>query len=534
MRNGALALEEILKRLEKKGVEAETVLAAPGLIREESTLPHREDAPIPLDMPLLPKFPTDVLPSWLNDMVFAVARHTETPPELAAMMGLATLAACCHGSFVVELKPGYREPLNLWTVAALESGNRKTSVMQHMTKPLKEKEREWCEAGKADIVRIETERENTKAQVKNLRAKLSRPDSEDYEDLVRQIHQLESSMPESLVLRRLWVQDITPEKLGQMLADNNERIAILADEGGIFDIIAGRYSNGVPNLDVFLQAHAGSAIRVDRGNRPPVVLNQPALTVGLSPQPEVLRGLSQKPGFRSRGLLARFLYAVPTSLLGYRKLHNEPIPPAVEAAYRTHLLALLSLQAPSNRFGETEPFIIQLAHASYEEWKAFALKVEAQMREGGELCHIRDWAGKLPGSAARLAGLFHCAQYAGEQPESKRIELGTMQAALGLAALLTQHALAVFDMMGADTGHDAARKVWNWVDSRKVETFTARDCFQALRGTFPRMADLNPALEVLLDRGYLTEPQEQNLGNSRRRRAKRVFVVNHLLVERWS
>ena len=91
------------------------------------------------------------------------------------------------------------------------------------------------------------------------------------------------------------MQDITPEKLGQTLAENGERLAIVSDEGGVFDIMAGRYSNGVPNLDVYLQSHAGGAVRVDRGNRPPVMMNHPALTIALSPQPDVLRGLTEKP-----------------------------------------------------------------------------------------------------------------------------------------------------------------------------------------------------------------------------------------------
>src|SRR4029078_5142104 len=110
------------------------------------------------------------------------------------------------------------------------------------------------------------------------------------------------------------------------MADNGEKMAILSDEGGIFDILAGRYSNGVPNLDLFLQAYHGSAYRVDRGSRPAVFLKRPALTLGLSPQPSVLRGLAGAPGFRGRGLLARPCFALPESTLGRRTLDSRPIP----------------------------------------------------------------------------------------------------------------------------------------------------------------------------------------------------------------
>lgn len=43
-----------------------------------------------------------------------------------------------------------------------------------------------------------------------------------------------------------------------LLHEHGDRLAILSPEGGIFDLIAGRYSStGAPNLDHFLKGHAG-------------------------------------------------------------------------------------------------------------------------------------------------------------------------------------------------------------------------------------------------------------------------------------
>ena len=69
----------------------------------------------------------------------------------------------------------------------------------------------------------------------------------------------------------------------------------------------------------------------DRGSRPPVFLKSPRLSIGLSPQPDVLRGLAAKPGFRGRGLLGRFLYLLPPSPLGFRPRIN-PVPEGVRDA----------------------------------------------------------------------------------------------------------------------------------------------------------------------------------------------------------
>src|SRR5262245_41881295 len=113
-------------------------------------------------------------------------------------------------------------------------------------------------------------------------------------------------------------------------------MALLSDEGGMFEIMSGLYSDGRVNLDVFLQAHAGQSVRVDRGERT-VHLRRPALTFGLAVQPQVIAELSQgsKRKFRGIGALARFLYCLPRSNIGHRDVtRREPIPAAVKANYR--------------------------------------------------------------------------------------------------------------------------------------------------------------------------------------------------------
>ena len=488
---------------------------------------------IPLEAVIPLSLPNGVFPLSIDAMVEAVAAHTETPRELAAMMGLAALGACCQKTFDVEPEPGYVEPLNIWTVVALEPGNRKTAVMRAMTYPLIEWEREIAEAAGTDILRLKSERETREAQIKELRVKAAKKGSEDieeFESLKAKIVQLEATLPEIPKVPRLWTQDITPEKLGQVMAENGERIAILSDEGGIFDIMGGRYNNGIPNLDIFLQAHAGASVRVDRGSRPPVVMQHPALTIGLSPQPEVLRGLTHNPSFRGRGLLGRFLYSLPPSPLGFRHLNTCPIPPSVATTYRKVLYALLAVKPERDERGNTRPYTLRFSGPAYHEWKEFARTVERDMRDGARFEAIKDWAGKLPGAAARIAGLFHCAEHAHGQPWVIEISLIGMTHALTLAEALSAHALAVFDLMGADPGLDGARKVWRWVERHRHRTFTARMCHQDLRGIFKRAESLAPAFQVLLERGYLVE----EVPTQRPGRPSRGFTVNPVLMEGWS
>jgi len=89
----------------------------------------------------LPPFPVDSLSDWLRAFAQAEATATQTQVDLAAMLGLSVVSAACARKVVVQVKPGYREPANIYTVTTLPSGSRKTAVFADATAPLEEYER---------------------------------------------------------------------------------------------------------------------------------------------------------------------------------------------------------------------------------------------------------------------------------------------------------------------------------------------------------------------------------------------------------
>ena len=216
--------------------------------------------------------------------------------------------------------------------------------------------------------------------------------------------------------------------------------------------------------------------------------------------------------------------------MGFRSLDRKPIPPEVAAAYAEGLEALLTIKPATDEDGTPRPYILKLSEQAHDEWKAFARVVEQDMREGRRFEHITDWAGKLPGAAVRIAGLLHCATHAHAEPWGAEISHDTMKKALNFAAILSHHALAAFDLMGADPALEVARKVLRWIERKRQEFFTARDCFQELKGTFKRMAELDPALAVLRERFYIFDVEEHR----RPGRPSRQFRVNQILVKGWS
>jgi len=455
---------------------------------------------IRLDAPDLPPVDGALLPGWAGVYANALAATTETPAALAVGMILATCATAAARRFRVMVRPDYFEPLNLWCAVALPPGNRKSAVQAAAAAPLLRWERDRADAMAEEIKRAGSERRTQEARIKELRIKAARKDDA---GAARQAADIEGRMVEIPHPPQLWTSDATPERLGMILADNEERMAWLSSEGGVFDLLAGRYSGGIPNLDLVLKAHSGDAERVDRGSRPPVFLRHPLLTIGLSPQPEVLRGLSSKPGFRGRGLLGRFLYLLPISPLGSRTFETKPVPAAVADAYTAGVLAILNMPAATNEAGEAVPQLLRLSPDAYDQWLQFARRNETAMQPGCAFEHATDWAGKAPGAAARLAGVLHIIEHADGMPWQTSIAARTMGQAVDLMAVIASHSLYALDLMGADDGIAAGRRVWAWIENGRRSRFTVREAFQALKGTFPRVDALRGAVDVLVERGYV-------------------------------
>ncbi len=162
-----------------------------------------------------PPMPPNIFPGIVGEMVKAVSAATETPIELSIGMGLAVLATAVHNKYVVVVKPGYSEPLQIWTVTALESGNRKSAVQAKMVKPIVEWEAEQAIRYKPMIDAICEENKAKEARIEKLRKEYAKEnDPVEADKILKEISEIRESIELELVAPRVWAQDVTPEHLG--------------------------------------------------------------------------------------------------------------------------------------------------------------------------------------------------------------------------------------------------------------------------------------------------------------------------------
>jgi replicative DNA helicase len=231
-------------------------------------------------------------------------------------------------------------------------------------------------------------------------------------------------------------------------------------------------------------------------------VERPCLTIGLAVQPEILRGLASRPAFGGRGLLARFLYSLPESLVGRRQVGPPPVPEAVADRYTRELQALAaSLTAPASDDG---PAVLTLGQEASELLLAFERDLEPRLAAGsGDLAQLAGWAAKLAGATCRLAALLHLAAHL-RDGWARPIGADSFAGAARLAGYLVEHTRAVFDLMGADPRTDDARWLLDWISRTNQTQFTRRDAHRAApQGRFPKATDLDPALALLEEHGWL-------------------------------
>jgi replicative DNA helicase len=529
-----------------------------GVVSGEGTSDAPWPRPVPFTTHEVPVFPVDVFPAWLRAYVEAEAEAKQVPIDLVAMLALAVLSTACARKVIVSPKPGRWEPVNLYVVAALPPASRKSATFSAMVAPIIAYEREAMAAGDAarDRAMIEHEILESRLQEAKRQAGRAKTDRERREamdaadNLAEQLR--EHEIPE---IPRLVTDNVTSEKLASMLVEQGGRMAVLSPEGEIFNMMAGRYSgDAAPNFDVYLKAHAADDLRVDRRSRKSEMVRFPALTIGLAIQPEVIRSFGDKRSMRGLGLLGRFLYALPVSTVGHRKIDPDPVPSDVMQSYHQHMTRLLTSIdrllhcGDCGNCGDTKHLgnninldliyisILSLSDAAKAllfEWESW---LEPQLAEEGTLGWLADWAGKLTGAILRIAGLLHMADLASHNshnPHNCRREISrdVLARAITIGTYLIPHALAAFSEMQANPATHAARRVLSWIVQHQLREFTKRDAWQGLRGSalFRQAADLDPVLELLTYQNYIRPIEMDERGGPGRKPSQRYEVHPYAL-----
>ncbi|MDR1044779.1 MAG: DUF3987 domain-containing protein, partial [Candidatus Adiutrix sp.] len=115
---------------------------------------------IPFEAIETPPFPLENLPRVLKDFVAAVSESIQVPPELVLINAMSCMAVGIQGKARVAVSAEYSEPLNLYVLAALPPGERKSAVVEICKAPLLDWQKRKAEQKAPDRKRALSERKS--------------------------------------------------------------------------------------------------------------------------------------------------------------------------------------------------------------------------------------------------------------------------------------------------------------------------------------------------------------------------------------
>lgn len=311
------------------------------------------------------------------------------------------------------------------------------------------------------------------------------------------------------------VTDTTPEALASEMIKSVEKIGILSDEGGIFDIMSGLYSSGTANIDLLLKGYDGTPYNVIRCSKQPISLENPLITFGLMVQTEPFERAMSNPQFSGRGFVHRFLFSFPQSKAGHRSFNSPYISQKAKDDYKALIYSLLQLKT-------NDTAVIKCDKEAYCIMRDYSDKIESDFLDGGIFEYMKEWGNKQVGRAFKIAGILHLCEHSPEEPLSGKTALN----AVSIAMWSENHALKAFGEICTSEEDKAAEYILKRIKQSGCAEMSKRDIMRQCIKIKSAEEFVDP-LKVLEDMGYIREITTDYLEAGRKPSTK--YKINPLI-----
>ena len=488
-RDAVIAGADLLSFMElAEHAEQVTVLQGTGL-------PHTEDARPP-GANLTALIPDGA--RFVRDYIEALSVSTQTPIEMAALLGMAIASATVCNVARVRGHGDHVEPAPVWCLVLCEPAARKSAVVKELLAPVMEWEKQQAADLGPSIAAAVQRRRIDERRLKALEENAARADAAKAADLTDEAVELAKTIAAEPVPTppTLLVSEPTPEALSRHMAMNHGRALLASAEADALDIMQGRYS-GTRNYGIMLKGHAGDPVRAARVGRAGDVIDSPALAVAMCVQPQAVRDLWADPHAEGRGLLARFAVVLPDDRIGRREVRPPRVPEAVRVKWSSAIRRMLSFD-PSDA-----PMMVELGTEADALYYNFQKRTEGALGLG-DLADRRAWGGKLCGLALRFALTLHALQtwaLTGKPADYPTIGGDTMRAAIAWADSLAAAERYAREKLCEPEGDREGQKLIAWV-SRHGGSVTARDVAKGVRAFRGNSEGAERALSALVASGF--------------------------------
>lgn len=498
------------------------------MFNPDDVMPIEWQEPEPLysdDVKRVP-YPVDILPEGFKQAVLDVQGITQAPMAMVSTCAITALALAAQGHFDVARNNQLSSPLSLYSLVMAESGERKTSVDGHFTKPIRNFEAVQTELMKPEIKEYKAAYQAWDSEKQGVLSAIKQESKNgtDTGESRKRLEVIEQAEPKEPKVPYLIYGDATSEALTYGLAKGWPSAGVISSEAG--SVFGGHAMTGdavTRNLAALNQLWEAGIFKVNRRTSESFIVSGARLSISLQVQLPVLVDFMAKQGelARGSGFLARILVCEPESTQGtrYYQEPNESLPGL--NAFHTRLNQLLTKPLIFDESGDgIETTMLTLSPDAKQVWVEGYNDIESELKPHGELETVRDVASKAGDNAARVAALFHV--FRGD--ESLLIGVDDMKAAFSLVCWHLDESKRLFNKLNHDPSINMAAKLDAWLineckknGSNKISTRHAQQ-YSKLRNK----DDLRRAVDELIELNRVAPIQEGK---------KKWIVVNPKLLE---
>ena len=255
-------------------------------------------------------FPLHCLPPLVEAMAKEVCATERVPESLVGCCALGILSASIGDGLAVQSASNRVTRGNIYLLASAESGSGKSETFRHMAKPFQQFEmdriKRWKELERPDAIAM---RGLLQADIKERKRQYAKHHDDNIGEEVKEFEREMEELQKRLDAPTLSCEDVTTEKLADLLSKNDEQLASLsADALSTVNILLGRY-NKLDRTDegLYLKAYSGDPCVIHRMSRDPISLESPCLTALWLTQPDKLQSLLDERSLNEGGLIPRIL-----------------------------------------------------------------------------------------------------------------------------------------------------------------------------------------------------------------------------------
>ncbi|POZ53373.1 YfjI family protein [Methylovulum psychrotolerans] len=465
------------------------------------------EAPTPISITLKPvqAFDGTMLPDAFAVWVQDIARRQASPVDYGAIGAMVALSSVIGKKGAVQPNKcsDWIVVPNLWGLAIGRASAKKSPALSEVLKPLDrleidgkqqfdaEKSRNDAELMTAKIIRDIAEKD----AIDLLKKKDNKAENRAVAEILLRESADSMANIQAPTRRRFKVNDVTIEKLGELLNENPNGLLLYRDEIAGFLKTIDR-EDRANDRAFYLECFDGKGrYTFDRIGRGTIDIESTCVALLGGIQPTRLQGYlhhAMNGGSGDDGFIQRFQLMVYPDLTKDHPIDTYPDTQAKNAAY-----AVFDRLAVWEGFGDNPARFAPDAQAVFDDWY-----LDLFDRQRADDIHpaIESHLGKFNSLVPSLAVIIHLAD---DSTHNDRISLKSLLKAIAFSGYLESHAMRIYGS-AIDPIEAHASTILKKIQSGHLQDkFTPREIKQGGWTGLDTMDTINDALAVLVELGYL-------------------------------